>query len=1262
MSNNPRRRSTELVSSNLNVSARPDIPVSRSLKGLMLNHRLPTNALIGSLHSFSQDATQTRVNDHKACEDCEQFVTHIWNCSYCGMDFCDPCWLRQAQHKPGRVGPDGLPHEKANPSIVRRFKDILTPPRERQAQEILHREDEDTTCNTGEHEARFPQLVSFIRQTGAGKSTLIRMLIEQQQDNSSDPSTCTSEYPILLADCEGLEGGENIPISEQMREKYLATGEKKSKEKASKTQRLTKRLTSTRHELKWAISPAQKKRQYSVTELYPRLLYTFSDVIVFVLRNAITFESTVLSTIINWARSSIEKSLNQPTLPHVVIALNVSDTKIDEKSWDPDYATHALMSDVAGAIERDPTYKDLKTFWVEKGKKINTMQDLLLCYYSSITVVRIPGEGRYMMINSQVQTLHDAVSRRCKESSNSKRRSRMLSTSDTLNVYLQSAFEHFSTDLDVPFNFMDVSFQINPIPLDFGGNILKLAVAMKRLFTDACRLFQELSFMVASCILLDCVRQNIRGPPQEVFEKHYLLHCDTALENFCASYWPCKYRGKNGEPCVNVPGSHSKGHQNSKGNVMRPGEYMSDFTFEQFGDAWLQYLQLHLTKMQHDLSARLMQPPSLSEVTVVKKLHHTNMELFYKKLDGAQGFISHQTCFSCLRELAEHPLPCGHVLCTPCIKSYGRPHPNLLYSYAMTSCPLHQAHTVFSSHWPIFFKPPLAGVRVLSLDGGGARGAVLLEILTRIQQELGGRIPIQDFFDLIVGTSLSWLMNAAFTKRFPRRIGKSKYQTKPLVTTLTGTFGDDAMFAGSIPDSAPGPARKVAVTAVTETGEKAVIFANYNRKHDSETRATSAAPTYFKPFVNPRTKEVFIDGALYYNNPVRIANYESMLIWPETKGSHPDILLSLGTAYNKANRDEKRKENAYKPYSEPRSWYHLFKRQIKNCLNAELAWTAFRNDVVGTSSPIAAQRYVRINPKLTAPVPKMDAKDNIWILRNHVKNNLTSNEMKGVIEKIAHRLISSSFYFDKTGPLVEHAGSWAYKGIIRCRFAAESENIRYLGEHIKSKFKRRNFQPFFRIHDVADAENAQDIKLNRNVLEDMIEILEFRIEPIVIPVASESALITIDLHLTDDAMKPELRNGFPISGFPRSLCEEELLRKTTSQPATPVLTPHPVATKRQNLQARNSIRRSGDESVKHSNQGSHIRIGQDRSIDETEEDDEKWATRLSNVIRPPNPPHPRSDSGSLASMRGSMNSTNSLQQLDEAVSCFIAGDTEENIE
>ena len=208
----------------------------------------------------------------------------------------------------------------------------------------------------------------------------------------------------------------------------------------------------------------------------------------------------------------MEKSLNQPTLPHAVIVLNATDVEINEEEWDPEFATKALLSSVAEAAHRDPSYQRLLDVWARRGKVIHTMKDLLECYYSSVTVVRIPIKGRYMKIDDQVRKLRNLLQKRCIESSRAKRKSRMLSNSEELNMYLQCAFDHFSQDLDTPFNFMDVAFRINPIPLDFGGNILKLAVAIKESqYSKPENIFRELSFMVASCILLDCSRHNLKG-------------------------------------------------------------------------------------------------------------------------------------------------------------------------------------------------------------------------------------------------------------------------------------------------------------------------------------------------------------------------------------------------------------------------------------------------------------------------------------------------------------------------------------------------------------------------------------------------------------------------------------------------------------------------------------------------------------------------------------------------------------------------------
>lgn len=395
----------------------------------------------------------------------------------------------------------------------------------------------------------------------------------------------------------------------------------------------------------------------------------------------------------------MEKSLNQPTLPHAVIALNDTKIGVDEQEWNPDYATNALMSSVAEVVQQDSSYRALADFWIGRGRTIHTILDLLECYYSSVTVVRIPGYGHYMKIDDQVSKLNNIIRVKSAESFRAKRRSRMLSNSEELNIYLQCAFDHFSQDLDTPFNFMDVAFRINPIESDFGGKILKLAVGIKNSphFIDPLKQFRELSFMVASCILLDCVRQNLMdticslpktrllarygpydvlmrtllGRAEQILEKAYINYCDTVLDDFCAMFWPCKFKTRRGR-CVNVQKRHQKGHQNDKGQIIGTGAYESDFTFDSFAEEWLQLLQKHLSKFQQNVDQQEAHISSPNEIQATTQLHCNNVNSFYQSLGGAQLFISHSACFCCLREIAEHALPCGHVLCTPCIKGYGK--------------------------------------------------------------------------------------------------------------------------------------------------------------------------------------------------------------------------------------------------------------------------------------------------------------------------------------------------------------------------------------------------------------------------------------------------------------------------------------------------------------------------------------------------------------------------------------------------------------
>lgn len=232
-----------------------------------------------------------------------------------------------------------------------------------------------------------------------------------------------------------------------------------------------------------------------------------------------------MTRLLDWASRCIEKSTNQFTLPHAIIVLNSSSLAIDPHEWEVEHATHRLMSTIADIVKTNSAYQDHVQRWKSRGKVIGSTKELLECYYSSIKVVRIPTKARYTLVDQQVSRLYDEIRESCGQSYRSKRRDRTLFTSDQLNTHLQYAFIHFATNLDAPFNFIEVAFKNNPIPLDFGGNILKLAIAILKATRDTNNIlagrsgqfiFRELSSMVASCVTLDCARHNGWGKSHNV--------------------------------------------------------------------------------------------------------------------------------------------------------------------------------------------------------------------------------------------------------------------------------------------------------------------------------------------------------------------------------------------------------------------------------------------------------------------------------------------------------------------------------------------------------------------------------------------------------------------------------------------------------------------------------------------------------------------------------------------------------------------------
>ena len=1190
-------------------------------------------------------------------------LKHVTGSRQLTLDVPSDCWPLQGPHKPNKKGRDGVPHEKTNPHVVKKLKVILHPSKKPEKIQKLHEADEPTKwfgvtrdltgrpifedygryatlmTNLAPVEGlgnKYPQLVSFIGVTNAGKSTLIKMLVNHDSNTDAetramfpspvvgsvvndtlptsgdvhlyaDPATHAEQLPILYADCEGFEGGERTPLGARSRRRARSDP---SKDEPTKLANVHARP------IQWANTEESRQREYAVTALYPRLLYTFSDCVVFVLRNPKTFQSAVLTKLLDWGVAALEKSINQPALPHCVVALNGTDPAVDEKEWDVDYATQSLLSSVKGAldyVEGVPRFRELADHWRSLGKHIFTVEDLILRYYSSFKVIRIPSRPRYMLIDEQIGKLHSVIKRNCDDSFRTKRRARMLTNADELNTYLQSGFDHFTTHLNVPFNFMQISLLRNPIPNDFGGHILQLCTTIGSQQPNhqpgrVSWMFEKLSVMLASCVLVDCARFR-KGRVDELFS-NYEKFFDYAMGEYLELHYPCSYVSADGlRQCMLVKARHqTKGHQDMQG-IIAAGDYEAAFD-STFLPQWKAQLRSAIEGLHRDFSYELEQASQVEDTNAIPEerialdLHIEYLNQFYEAVGPASSICSHATCFCCLMDVPEHPLPCGHVLCTACIKAYGKQGKCLV---SMPYCPLHREATKWARPAVIKFKPQAAGVRVLSLDGGGIRGIVQLEVLRAIEQTLGGYIPVQSFFDLMIGTGtgamiavalgmkdrtvdscldmFSAMCDHAFTPRLKgvpiisqlmQAIGNGpRYKTKPLHAALKTAFSEDVDLFGSSDKLRNGV--RVGLTSTSATGRESILLASYRRPDDilpaysferphepemelklwESVAASCASPVYFRPFTFHN--KTYLDGGLRCVNPSFIADRERRLIWPDV--GEPDLFLSLGTGQNRitileklSNRPKETVPATIIPRpgqtaEEARKASRKWRRKSDEILEAEVAWQDFRSYAVRERSEAKGRRFIRFNPDLDKEPPAADSKSDLETLQVVVRKRLQTPHRLAALRNVAHRLVASSFYLDLMSKATTEKSEKIISGAILCRFEDGSMEMCALGK-ILDDCRTDGFEPYFYVKpNIDQADFSFKVNVTLDVIRAMIDTAVFGLPNFYIPLRDETKHTSINLFLSHhDGLEPD---GFPISGFPRVILGEQVVahprRKTNNR-------------------------------------------------------------------------------------------------------------------
>ena len=134
--------------------------------------------------------------------------------------------------------------------------------------------------------------------------------------------------------------------------------------------------------------------------------------------------------------------------------------------------------------------------------------------------------------------------------------------------------------------------------------------------------------------------------------------------------------------------------------------------------------------------------------TNTTSLQHHKKTLQSISIDWSQ-FCTSKTCLFCLQRKPKHVFKCSHAFCDICACLFREKLSRREYSYLVTTCIVCQCSGTLKVH----LKPPTAGTRLLTLDGGSIQGVFTLQAIEALDRYRDLPYPIYNKFNLALGTS-----------------------------------------------------------------------------------------------------------------------------------------------------------------------------------------------------------------------------------------------------------------------------------------------------------------------------------------------------------------------------------------------------------------------------------------------------------------------------------------------------------------------------